>query len=278
VDPETDEYREFSAADNYTEAFAQAKEGTDFFEKVREAAHDFNHPEDLDRFLGVFTKENILTAVKNNGIFNFDYRLLVEGESLYVQMKATMVEEKEGPRLIVGLNNIDQQVRQAEEYRKRLAQAQIQANIDALTGVKNKHAYLEMEVLMDQRIGEHTQVPFAIVIFDVNDLKKINDTAGHQAGDQYLRDACEIICDIFKHSPVFRVGGDEFAVVSQGKDYKNMEKLIGEVNQHNEQASRTGGIVIACGMSRFDNDVCVASVFGRADHNMYEDKNRLKSR
>lgn len=278
VNPETDEYHEFSATDNYVETFAQAKEGMDFFQVVRKVACDFNHPEDLERFLAVFTKDNIMEAVKNNGIFTYGYRLMMEGEPVYVQMKAAMVEEKEGLRLIVGLNNIDQQARQAQEYGKRLAQAQIQANIDALTGVKNKHAYLEMEVLIDRQIGEHTQVPFAIVIFDVNDLKKINDTKGHQAGDQYLRDACEIICDIFSHSPVFRVGGDEFAVVSQGRDYNNIEELIEKVNEHNAQASLTGGIVIACGMSRFENDVCVASVFGRADHNMYEDKNRLKSK
>ena len=61
------------------------------------------------------------------------------------------------------------------------------------TGVKNKHAYLEMEALLDRQITNHRQTPFAIVIFDVNDLKKINDSSGHQAGDQYLCDASKII-------------------------------------------------------------------------------------
>ena len=57
---------------------------------------------------------------------------------------------------------------------------------------------------------------FAITILDVNDLKKVNDNEGHKAGDQFIRDACRIICTTFKRSPVFRVGGDEFAVLSQG--------------------------------------------------------------
>ena len=57
VDPETDHYREFSATDDYTEGFEQAKTGENFFEKVREAARQYNDPEDLPRFLTAFTKE-----------------------------------------------------------------------------------------------------------------------------------------------------------------------------------------------------------------------------
>lgn len=87
---------------------------------------------------------------------------------------------------------------------------------------------------MDRQITNHRQTPFAIVMFDVNDLKKINDTAGHQAGDQYLCEACKIICDIFKRSPVFRVGGDEFAVIAQNNDYTCLEEHLREVDEHNE--------------------------------------------
>ena len=76
---------------------------------------------------------------------------------------------------------------------------------------------------------------------------------------------------------MFRIGGDEFAVISQGEDYVRIEELIGKVHDHNAEALRTNGIVIACGMSRFKNDACVAKVFERADHNMYENKTALKS-
>ena len=277
VDPETDSYREFSATADYEESFAQAKEGADFFGTVREVALLYNHPKDLNRFLTAFTKENMLAEVERSGIFTLGYRLMMDGQPVNVQMKAAMVEEKEGPRLIVGLNNIDAQVRQEEEYGRRLAQAQTQASIDALTGIKNKHAYLEVEVQMDRQIAEGSRAPFAIVIFDVNDLKKVNDTAGHQAGDQYLRDACHIICDTFKHSPVFRVGGDEFAVIAQSGDYERMAELLAEVDAHNAAAARSGGIVIACGMAKFEGDACVAAVFERADHRMYENKTALKA-
>ena len=277
VDPETNSYREFSATDDYEKGFAQAKKGKNFFDKVREVASLYNYPEDLNRFLTAFTKENILAEIESSGIFTLGYRFMMDGKPIHVQMKAAMVEEKEGPRLIVGLNNIDVQVRQEEALEKRLAQAQSQANIDALTGVKNRHAYLMVETQMDREIAEHRQSPFAVVIFDVNDLKKVNDTAGHQAGDQYIREACAVICDIFSHSPVFRVGGDEFAVIAQGKDYARIEELIQKVNDHNHSASRTGEVVIACGMAKYEMDECVAPVFERADRNMYENKSSLKA-
>ena len=277
VDPQTNRYREFSATNDYEESFGTDKEGLDFFSSVRRDARVFAHPQDLNRFLAAFTKENVLAEIERSGIFTWGYRIMMDGKPLHVQMIAVMVEEKEGPRLIVGLNDIDAQVRQGEELEKRLTAAQSQANIDALTGGKNKHAYLEAETHMDCRIAEHRQSPFAIVIFDVNDLKKVNDSKGHQAGDRYLLDACKKICDIFKHSPVYRVGGDEFAVIAQGRDYENIEELVKTVNDHNSEALRSGGIAAACGMAKYDGDECVAEVFERADHNMYENKNSLKS-
>ena len=182
------------------------------------------------------------------------------------------------PNKIIGVNDIDVQVRQEEEYGKRLAQARIEANIDALTGVKNRNAYRVYEERLNAQIEMNRAPAFAITILDVNDLKKVNDTEGHKAGDQYLRDACKIICTIFKRSPVFRVGGDEFAVLSQGDDYANIEDLIGQMNRHNEEAIENGGIVVALGMSRYDQDSKVAVVYERADQTMYENKSKLKER
>lgn len=276
VNPDNNHYREFNSIDKYTELFSQAKSGDDFFITVREKAHLYNHPEDMQYFLLKFTKENVLSEIKNNGFFTLGYRFKMEDRFIHVQMKAAIVEESEGPRLIVGLNNIDEQVRQEEEYIKRYQKAQEQASIDALTGVKNRHAFLEAEVKIDRKIAAYRQPPFAVSFFDVNDLKRVNDTKGHQAGDQYLKDACKVICNIFKHSPVYRVGGDEFAVISQGEDYVRINELIGKVTDHNIVAKHTDGVVIACGMAKFENDECVASVFERADHNMYENKNELK--
>lgn len=276
VDPETDEYREFSSTDEYEEDFSQEKTGKDFFTKVRKEAATFNHPEDMNRFLSAFTKEKVLAKVEKNGIYTLGYRLVIGDNTAYVQLKAAMVEEQEGLRLIVGLNNITDQVRAEQNYKNRLAEAQANAKMDALTGVRNRQAYLSMVSNMDHRITDGTQPPFAMVMLDVNDLKKINDTEGHKAGDQWLRNACKTICDIFSHSPVFRIGGDEFAVIVQGSDYDHLEELMEKVHLHNREAQKTHGVVIACGMAKHDGETGVAAVFERADNRMYENKKALK--
>ena len=131
VDPETESYREFSATDDYTESFAQAKDGTDFFRTVREAASIFNHPDDLEWFLAAFTKENVTALIGKHGIFTLDYRVMMEGNPVHVRMKAAMAEEQEGLRLIVGLEDQEAQYRQKEAEREIERQKEIYNQITA---------------------------------------------------------------------------------------------------------------------------------------------------
>ena len=125
VDPETDAYREFNATDNYVEGFAQAKAGEDFFGSVREAARQYNHPEDLDRFLSCFSKEKVLAEIARSGSFTLDYRVIMEGNPLHVRMKAAVAEEAEGTRLIVGLVDQEIQFRQQENEKEIKRQKEI---------------------------------------------------------------------------------------------------------------------------------------------------------
>ena len=557
VDPETNAYREFSATDGYVQNFAQAKEGAEFFETVRRVAHDFNYPDDLDRFLAVFTKENILAVIERDGIFTLDYRLVMGGRPLYVQIKAAMVEEEAGPRLILGINDVDaihrqkeieeeiarqkeiydqitaslaeqydtlyyidiptstyieisstdeykklnvpatgndffaesrrsirkyvhpedqekvlalhykdvmldnlkdrnsfsmawrlvvngqvkhirhteimakdeqhiivciknidkevqaelarkasqmktvtftqiaerladhydfiyyincetseyaeysikkisgelkvqdegddffgiawknagrlvhpedrerirlfldrdrlisqledrrqltedyrmvldgdrtqytrmsvtfssdhshfiicvenrdEDVRREQEHLEALSIANEMARRDELTHTKNKTAYREMELALQQRIEERGD-PFGIVVCDINGLKVINDTEGHKAGDDYIRASCTLVCQVFRHSPVFRIGGDEFAVVLTGQDYESREKLLTSLKKRVRENARIGeGPIIASGLSVFQptDDQSVQDVFDRADALMYENKARLK--
>ena len=557
VNPETDAYHEFSATDQYVEYFAQAKEGDDFFETVRDVAKTFNYPDDLDRFLSTFTKENVLTSIERDGIFTLDYRLLMDGKPIYVQMKAAMVEESDGPRLIVGVNDVDAQYRQKEidreiarqkeiydqitaslaeqydtlyyidvttstyieisstdEYKKlnvpatgndfftesrrsirkyvhpedqekalalhyrdvmlenlkdrtsfsmswrlvvngdvrhirhteimakdekhiivcieninkevraelarkasqqetitytqiaerladhydliyyincetleyaeysikkksgelkvqdqgtnfftaawmnanRLVHAEDRERIrlfldrdrlisqledrrqltedyrmiidggktqytrmsvtyssdhshfiicienrdedvrkeqehlaelslanemarrDDLTHTKNKTAYREMESALQSQMEEGCD-PFGIVVCDINGLKVINDTEGHRAGDEYIKASCMLICRTFQHSPVFRIGGDEFVVVLKGRDYENREELISQLRKQVEESVRIGeGPVIATGIAEYQPaaDRTIEDVFNRADVLMYDNKAHLK--
>ena len=92
---------------------------------------------------------------------------------------------------------------------------------DPLTNVNNRIAYDDKEKYFQSEINMGTNPDFAIAMFDVNNLKLINDSKGHDAGDSYLIRACRLICDVFKHSPVYRMGGDEFVAFLTGDDYEN---------------------------------------------------------
>ena len=86
VVPETGRYREFSSSEKYG-LFGQAREGMDFFAATREAAGSFSHPDDLNRFLSVFTRENVMAEIGQYGIFTVSYRLMLEGKPTYVQLR-----------------------------------------------------------------------------------------------------------------------------------------------------------------------------------------------
>lgn len=110
VDPETDHYIEYSGSQRY-DSLGLAKEGDHFFEKVRTETEKKVYKDDLPLVLPAFTKENVMREIKENGLFVLQYRLVINGEPIYINARAAMVQEKDGPRLIVGINNVDAQVR-----------------------------------------------------------------------------------------------------------------------------------------------------------------------
>ena len=149
---------------------------------------------------------------------------------------------------------------------------------DSLTGVGNKYAYTQKENAVDRDIQSGNSRPFALVVCDLNGLKQINDTKGHAAGDAFIREACRLICDQYKHSPVYRIGGDEFVVFLEGADYEQRSELFENLNSRMAENAKTGGVVIAAGMAEYQpRDSHLFDVFSRADSRMYERKKQLKN-
>ena len=165
------------------------------------------------------------------------------------------------------------------EQEQELGNAKHLAYTDSLTGVKSSHAYAENEKTVDARIAENRIREFGVVVFDLNDLKTTNDTKGHEAGDLLIREACQMICRQFKHSPVFRIGGDEFVAFLEGSDYANRKILLAGFEDQVEANLRAGRAVVSSGMAvfRYGHDKCFRRVFERADQRMYDRKGLLKS-
>lgn len=155
------------------------------------------------------------------------------------------------------------------------------ANIDALTKVRNKRAY-NLEVT---KLNESTQ-PYGIAMIDLNGLKIINDTYGHEKGDISINTICQIICRVFKHSPVYRVGGDEFVVILESNDFEERDLLMQAFSDICRQCSGDSSlepwerVTAAIGYAVYDprTDDGVDSVLKRADAAMYENKKAMKER
>ncbi len=153
---------------------------------------------------------------------------------------------------------------------------------DSLTGVKNKTAFTETEARLEEQM-RLARPEFALVVLDLNGLKIINDTCGHDFGDMLLIQSCQIICKTFQHSPVYRIGGDEFVVVLEGADYTHypelLKKLEEEITAHNKNARTECKISIARGIAVYNSatDLVFANVFKRADDAMYQNKAALKA-
>ena len=99
---------------------------------------------------------------------------------------------------------------------------------DGLTGVRNRTAYKQETKKLEETL-ERDGTEFAIVMIDMNDLKKFNDVYGHEQGNAAIIKLCHIACDIFKRSMMFRIGGDEFVAILLRDDYANRERLIQEL-------------------------------------------------
>ena len=149
---------------------------------------------------------------------------------------------------------------------------------DPLTGVRSKHSYVEFEQEIDKKIRNKSIAEFALFLFDLNDLKVINDTYGHDVGNKFIIKSCDIIKKFVGNAPLFRYGGDEFVVYLEGDIYSKRFQILEDFNNYIEQNINTNEPIVAAGFSDFilSKDNTLSAVFTRADERMYHRKRYLK--
>ena len=136
VDPDTDRFEEYSASEEYNKLEIE-KQGDDFFNVSRKNMSRLIYEGDKDRFMGTFTKEKIMSILKRDGSFTMKYRLMFGETPVYVSMKATLLKDEHGSRLIFGTNNIDAQMKREAEYRARMEEARMNARNDFLANMSH---------------------------------------------------------------------------------------------------------------------------------------------
>ncbi len=255
------------------------RSGDDFYGESLTNIPQMIHVQDREKLSDFINKDNMISTMENHKDCSINYRMIVSGKPQYTRM--TVRKSSDGTHFIIGVENVDNEIKKEKQHLKELKTEKELARRDELTGVKNKTAYKELEASVQGSIeNDIDSLAFAIVVCDTNNLKQINDTKGHAAGDEYLRSSSQLLCNIFVHSPVFRVGGDEFVVFLKGNDYLARHELMNKLRSQVLENNKAGnGVILASGMSEYktESDLFVSEIFERADKEMYEDKKKLKS-
>jgi len=197
----------------------------------------------------------------------------------FSKIKDSQMLRKYLERLNIILNRFFQKL-QVNALNQRLMQM---TETDAMTHVKNRTAFETRLGDLQSKMGADKKPEFALIVFDVNNLKVINDNLGHEAGDEYIINSCRLICRTFKKSAVYRIGGDEFLVVLERDDYIDREMLLNDLQVEMLRLKTANlplyeKISVASGMAVYNpkEDFNIQDVFNRADAQMYENKALMK--
>ena len=152
-----------------------------------------------------------------------------------------------------------------------------QAYTDSLTRVGNSTAYHETMATLNEQIAAGN-ADFWVAVFDMNSLKELNDTHGHEYGDEYIKGAAHALSIGFESARVFRIGGDEFAVVLPGATQDEVDaglaRTSAEIEAFNSVEEHPATLSVSWGTSCFvpGTDTSFNDVFSRADKTMYDNK------
>ncbi len=158
------------------------------------------------------------------------------------------------------------------------------ATTDNLTHVKNYKAFIQKLNEHDDILTQNGNISFATVVCNTNGLRTINSNFGIEMGDMFLKNTCDIICKTFIHSPVYRLGSDEFVIMLENADFENREGLLQSAKGEFQKAAAiekiTDGYTSASfGMAVYDStkDSKVSDTIARATSLMREEKERNKN-
>ena len=221
------------------------------------------------------------TETKNVGIgkaIAYDERQMDEIGILANQISAMILE------LDKYMKNLMSTSKELSEAKQHADELQALANRDSLTGIRNRTAYDE-EIKRLEWEAAGGKDSFGIALVDLNYLKRTNEEYGPEKGNIAIKRLCYLVCDVFHHSPVFRIGDDEFVVILKNRDFDNVHELVSQFNEEIDKLSKNTTlepwerISAAIGVAIFDqtNDFTVDDVFKRATENMFKKKREMKA-
>ncbi len=189
-----------------------------------------------------------------------------KGKARFVEKIKTPIFNDAGG--VIGIIGIAHDVTMRKEVEVKL---RYDSTHDVLTGLYNR-TFFDEEL---ERLSHGRMFPMSIVMADINGLKTVNDTLGHEAGDELIRTAARIIQGAFRAEDIVaRIGGDEFAVLLPGTDSLIAEEAVGRIKECPEMVS--GRAAIAFGIASAESKDKLAEALKLSDERMYLDKSEKK--
>ena len=165
-----------------------------------------------------------------------------------------------------------------DRLKEYILHTQAQATRDLMTGVGNRNAYLEMVEQLNRRIADGSAA-FAVGVFDINNLKQINEICGHATGDGIIIQAADALAEVFTRENIYRIGGDEFLTVMDKADAEAVSRAGAHLQEALLRKNRRpvhpeAELAVSRGFAVFDpqRDTDFLAVFRRADQDMYSNK------
>jgi diguanylate cyclase (GGDEF)-like protein/PAS domain S-box-containing protein len=191
-----------------------------------------------------------------------------DGSIGYGEISISLIKDKEGR--ITGFKGIGKDVTERIAYEQRLEFLSLH---DQLTGIYNR-AYFEAEL---ERLNKSRDYPVTIISADLDGLKLINDTLGHDTGDRLLKNCAAILQECLRQEDILaRVGGDEFSAILPRTDKAAGENIVRRIRECTNRYNQDNGdlpLGISLGVATAEkSDTALKDLFKRADDMMYRDK------
>lgn len=178
--------------------------------------------------------------------------------------------------IILGVKENYNQIKKHMKQNKKIKYLSLH---DELTGLYNRRHF---ENIIKKFEGMEVLRPLSIIIGDINDFKKVNDSLGHVKGDEYIKKSAKLFQTVLRKGDIIaRIGGDEFAVVLLNTDYSECQKVVEKIRE----ASSSLKIDIALGYattSEYDSDHngadSLEDTMKHADSMMYINKRKMKDK
>ncbi len=201
-------------------------------------------------------------------LLNREEKTLDLGTGTALWLLTTKVPLRDSQGKIIGLVGMSKDITDRKQEEEKLLYL---STHDIVTGIYNR-TFFEEEL---ERLERGRQFPVSMLMADVDGLKKTNDSQGHAAGDELLRQAAQIVKSAFRGEDVVaRIGGDEFAVLLPDTDTSAVASALARVKERLDVYNATNKISLSLsiGVATGDKGCSLTQILKEADDQMYRDK------